>query len=118
MVRPLFFIKSTAAVAVVASLALSTQGFCGSYHSNVGAIEGGEETILVEKKPSSNKIPYSLIARKVVKRFFDFDTYNVLTYTYSNDTGVARSLSEYISRSDYRLNVKRDEFELKYSLSF
>lgn len=76
-----------------------------------------EDTILIEKQPSQ-KIPYSKIVRKLSKRLFNFDTYQVLTFGKGKRNSVARSFQDFADRSKYRLNVRRDEVELKYTLNF
>lgn len=99
---------------VVFSLILS------STPQNVQAAHGlnDEDTILVDKQPPPQKVSYSRIVRKIAKRLFKFDADAMLTFGQGKRNNIARSFSDFADRSKYRLNVKEDEVEVKFSLNF
>lgn len=76
-----------------------------------------EDTILVEKQPSQ-KIPYAKIIRKIGKRLFQVDTYKIASFGQGKTTKVMRNLKDFAERSKYRVNVREDELEFKYTLNF
>jgi len=78
---------------------------------------GGEETILIEKEVSQ-KIPYSRIARAVVKRIFNVNVESMFTGGKNKKTAFVRNFSEYADRTKYRLGVRKDKVEVKFSLNF
>lgn len=77
-----------------------------------------EDTILVEKHPPSQKIPYSRIIRKIGQRLFKVDTHKVLQFGKGRKQGVARSFKDFADRSKYRVNVHKDKLTLKFTLNF
>ena len=77
----------------------------------------GDDTILIEKEVS-NKIPYSRLAKAVVKHFFKMDVQKMFTGGKNRKTASVRNFSEYADRTKYRVGVKRDTVELKFSLNF
>lgn len=76
-----------------------------------------EDTILVEKRPNE-KIPYSKIVRKLSKKLFGFDPRTVTHFGKGRKQGVAKSFSDYMDRSKYRVKVRGDKVVLKYTVFF
>lgn len=78
------------------------------------------DTILVERDlfdgNTSQKIPYHRLAKSMVKRFLNFNTEKVLTFGQGKKDNVVRHFSDLADRTKYRLNVDRDEVELKFTL--
>jgi len=79
--------------------------------------QGGDDTILIEKEVSQ-KIPYGRIAKAVVKRLFKVDVQKMFTGGKNRKTACVRNFSEYVDRTKYRVAVKKDKVELKFSLNF
>lgn len=73
------------------------------------------DTILVEKEVSQ-KIPYHRLAKSLVKKFLKFNTDNVLSFGNGRKDTVIRHFSDLADRTKYRVNMDRDEVELKFTL--
>lgn len=77
----------------------------------------GDDTILIEKEGSS-KIPYSSIAKAMFDHFFKVDVQKMFTGGKNLKTASVRNFSDYADRTKYRVGVKQNEVELKFSLNF
>ncbi len=77
-----------------------------------------EDTILVEKQPPSQKIPYSRIIRKIGQRLLKIDNINPFQFGKGKKQGVARSFQDFADRSKYRVNVRKDKVVVKFTLNF
>jgi len=93
--------------------------FCASLASaqSFPFSSGGDDTILIEKEVSK-KIPYSRIAKAVVSRLFNVDVQKMFTGGNNRKTACVRNFSEYADRTKYRVGVKKDNIEVKFSLNF
>ena len=93
--------------------------FCASLASaqSFPFSSSGDDTILIEKEVS-NKIPYSRIAKAVVNRLFKVNVQKMFTGGKNRKTACVRNFSEYADRTKYRLGVKKDKVEVKFSLNF
>lgn len=91
---------------------VSSHGYAGYLD-----IADDEDTILVEWRPMT-KIPYNRIVRQLSKKLFNFDTQNALSFGEGRRQNVARNFSDYLDRSKTRLNVRRDEIEVKFRVNF
>lgn len=78
---------------------------------------GGDETILIEKEVSQ-KIPYSKIAKALVNHFFKVDVQKMFTGGKNYKSACVRNFSDYADRTKYRVGLKPDKVELKFSLNF
>lgn len=76
-----------------------------------------EDTILVEKQPEQ-KIPYGRIVRKISEKLFNLDTHKILSFGEGKTRKVARSFKDFTDRSKYRIKLRTDEVQLKYTLNF
>jgi len=79
--------------------------------------KGGDDTILIEKEVSQ-KIPYGRIAKAVVNRLFKVDVQKMFTGGKNRKTACVRNFSDYADRTKYRMGIKKDKVELKFSLNF
>jgi hypothetical protein len=79
--------------------------------------QGGDDTILIEKE-ASTKIPYSRIAKAVVNHVFNVNVQQMFSGGKNNKTACVRNFSEYADRTKYRVGVKKDKVEVKFSLNF
>jgi len=84
---------------------------------NMSGPAGEDDTILVEKEVSQ-KIPYHKILKRLGKQFLKFDTENVLTFGLGKRDSIIRNFSDFADRMKYRVDVDKDELELKFSLNF
>jgi hypothetical protein len=98
------------------TLAVALIAMPASSHAAYGFED--EDTILVEKHPPSQKIPYSRIIRKIGQRLFKIDTQKVLQFGKGRKQGVARSFKDFADRSKYRVNVRQDKVVLKFTMNF
>lgn len=80
--------------------------------------DGEEDTILVEKEVTHNKIPYHRILKSISKQLFQIDVGSVLTFGKTRRDVIVRNFQDYAGRIKYRLNVDKDEVEVKLSLNF
>ena len=116
--KPIMMMKFSSCVLVAWFMAISTQAFCSGHNSIPHNFGGDEDTILIEKQEGSKKIPYGLIARKLGQHFFNFDARDLVTFSLKPERRIARSFTDYLERSKYRVDMRKDKFELKYSLNF
>jgi len=79
---------------------------------------GEEDTILVEKEVSQNKIPYHRILKTISKRLFQIDVNSMFTIGKNRRDAFVRNFQDYASQVKYRFNVREDEVEVKLSLNF
>lgn len=101
----------TRVVALVAALS------CSSLYASPNLPVSEDETILIDQQPS-NKIPYSKIARALIKKIFQFDSQSIMTFGGSTSSSVARSFTDYVDRTKARFKVKEDEVEVEFKLQF
>jgi hypothetical protein len=96
-----------------ASLATAEPYNFGSYNF----FHSGDDTILVEKE-GAQKIPYGRIAKALVDRFFQVDVKHIFSGGKNRKTASARNFSDYADRTKYRVAVKKEQVQLKFSLNF
>ena len=96
------------------TLALFSQA---SLAQNFIGPNGEEDTILIEKEVST-KIPYHLLLKKLSSRMLQFDADALVTFGKGRTDHIVRSFSDVAERVKTRVNVDRDEVELKFSLNF
>jgi hypothetical protein len=79
--------------------------------------QSGEDTILIEKE-ASQKIPYGQIAKAFFDRLFKVDVHQVFSGGKNLKTASVRNFSDYADRTKYRVAVKKEQVEFKFSLNF
>jgi len=102
----------TCTVALITALSCST-----AIHASPNIPVSEDETILIDHQPSK-KIPYSKIARALIKEIFQFDSQKIMTFGGSSSNSVARSFADYVDRTKTRFKVKEDEVEVEFKLQF
>ena len=103
------------AAVIFAMLSLSANSY-----ANPNIPMSDEDTILVDKQPST-KIPYSKIVRAMIHKIFDIDSEQIMTFGGNGGNGgkdIARSFSDYVDRTRTQFKVKQDEVELEFKLKF
>ena len=76
-----------------------------------------DDTILIEKE-LSHKISYSTALKTFAKHILKFDIDSALSGGKNCREAVIRSFSDFSDRTKYRLNLKHDKVEVKFSLNF
>jgi len=114
MLNPSNIKKAPCVLILALILSLNATFACAQSYS---LSNGGDDTILIEKQPSQ-KIPYARIARAFAKRLFDINVETMFSGGKNKKTAVVRNFSEYSDRTKYRLGVRKDRVEMKFSLNF
>jgi hypothetical protein len=78
---------------------------------------GDDETILIEQ-PAQHKFSYSTALKSFSKHILKFDLDSLLSGGKNCRDAVVRNFSDLAERTKYRVNVKHDRVELKFSLNF
>lgn len=99
------------------TVALITALSCTTAYASPNLPVSEDETILIDQQPS-NKIPYSKIARALIKKIFQFHSQKIMTFGGSSSDSVARSFTDYVDRTKTRFKVKEDEVEVEFKLQF
>jgi len=76
-----------------------------------------DDTILVEKEISS-KLHYSSVLKTFTKHILKFDVDSFFSGGKNCKEAVIRSFADFADRTKYRLNLKHDKVEVKFSLNF
>jgi hypothetical protein len=106
--------KKIAGIFAFALALFSTSSHCLA-NPNIPISE--DDTILVDQQPNT-KIPYSKIVRTVIKKFFNLDSEQLMTFGGNSSKQVARSFSDYVDRTKTKVKVKEDEIEFELKLQF
>ena len=92
--------------------------WCFSTSSLAQTFTGNDDdTILIEKE-LSQKISYSAAFKSLAKHVFKFDVDAALSGGQNCRDAVIRSFSDFADRTKYRLNVKQDKVEVRFTLNF
>jgi len=77
----------------------------------------GEDTILIEKE-MTRKASFHQAFKSLAKTFFKFDVENLVSGGKNCKSAVIRNFSDFSNRTKYRINLKQQQVEFKFTLNF
>jgi hypothetical protein len=86
-------------------------------HAQASQRYGDDETILIEKEIST-RLSYSAAFKSFSKHLLKFDIDSFFSGGKNCRDAVIRSFSDFSNRTKYRLNLKHDEVEVRFTLNF